>query len=150
MTVRLRVTRVMRAAPSDVWAAIEDLESHSSWMADAEWVRITSTRRHGVGTTMECLTRVGPFRTRDLFEVTEWRPGAVIGIAHRGLVTGQGRFTLRRTWRGRTRFVWDERLAFPRRMGGVVGERLARPILRRIWKRNLARLEDVVLSDAAR
>ena len=54
-------------------------------------------------------------------EVTEWREGRVIGIRHVGLVTGTGRFTLARRRHGRTRFTWEERLTFPRWMGGWPG-----------------------------
>ena len=46
-------------------------------------------------------------------EITEWRPGRAMGVRHVGLVTGTGRFTLRKARGGRTRFTWTERLRFP-------------------------------------
>jgi hypothetical protein len=80
---------------------------------DARAIRFTSERRSGVGTTFECKTRIGPFRTIDVMEVTEWRRGRSLGVRHTGLVSGTGRFVLRRGRLGRTRISWDERLRFP-------------------------------------
>jgi hypothetical protein len=87
-------------------------------------------------------------RTVDVMRVTEWRPRAAMGIEHTGVVHGRGRFTLRRRARDRTRFCWEERLTFPWWMGGVVGEQLARPVLRAVWRRNLRALKQQV--EAAR
>jgi hypothetical protein len=78
-------------------------------------------------------------------EITEWRPGKVMGVSHVGLVTGVGRFTLRRRRRG-TRFTWREELRFPAKMGGPFGAAVAAPVLRRIWRRNLRALKALVES----
>ena len=110
-------------------------------MHDAVAIRFTSRQRQGVGTTFDCDTRVGPFRLTDRMEVTEWDEGRALGIRHVGLVTGEGRFSLRPARRGRTYFVWEERLRFPWWMGGPVGALVARPVLRRIWRRNLRNLQ---------
>lgn len=87
-----------------------------------------------MGTSFECDTKVGPLRLTDRMEVTEWEEGHLIGVRHHGLVTGKGRFTIERLDRGeRTRFTWEEELAFP--------WRLATPVLGAIWRRNLSRLK---------
>ncbi|HEX2062990.1 MAG TPA: SRPBCC family protein [Acidimicrobiales bacterium] len=137
---RIRLTTVLGAPPDRVWADLQDIASHVEWMHDAEAIRFTSLSREGVGTTFDCVTRVGPVRLVDRMEVTEWRPGRSLGIRHVGLVTGHGRFTLRRLRRGRTRFTWEERLVFPWWMGGRLGALAAKPLLRRIWRRNLDNL----------
>ena len=72
--------------------------------------------------------------------VTEWEPQRVMGIEHRGVVTGSGRFTLRAAPAGITEFCWDEELRFPAWLGGAIGERAGRPVLMRIWRANLRRL----------
>lgn len=138
------------APPSSVWATVAPLDRHVDWMVDAEAIRFTSSRRRGVGTTFECDTRIGPFRLTDLMEVTEWREGLAIGVRHSGVVTGTGRFTLRRARGGRTRFTWDERLAFPWWMGGPVGALAGGPVLRLVWRRNLAALKRLVEGGEAR
>ena len=142
---RLRVAVDIDASPRRVWSVLEDISSHVRWMDDAVAIRFTSRRTAGVGTTFECDTKVGPLALVDHMEVTEWRPAKAMAIRHVGLVTGHGRFTLspRRLGR-RTRFVWSERLRFPWWMGGPVGATVAKPILRRIWRRDLDNLKRLV------
>jgi uncharacterized protein YndB with AHSA1/START domain len=137
---KVQVSVQIAAPPKVVWAAIEDIAGHVDWMSEAVAIRFTSPNRRGVGTTFDCDTKVGPFRTTDRMEITEWVPGKVMGVAHAGVVTGAGRFTLKRR-RGGTRFAWDERLRFPWYVGGPITAAGAAPVLRRIWKRNLRRLK---------
>jgi hypothetical protein len=139
--VRIRTCITIDAPPAAVWAEVERIDSHVQWMRDAKSIRFLSERRAGVGAQFECVTGVGPLVTTDVLVVTEWRPRRAIGITHQGAVRGQGRFTLRRKRGGRTRFCWRERLRFPWWMGGPVGELLAWPLLRAIWKGNLGRLK---------
>ncbi len=138
---RVRVGITIDAPPRQVWAMVEQVERHVDWMADATAIRFTSPQRRGVGTTFECDTAVGPLRLTDVMEITEWRPGKVMGVAHVGVVTGTGRFTLRRSRRGRTRFTWEERLRYPLWLGGPVGGIVGDQVLRRVWRRNLGRLK---------
>ncbi len=138
--MRLRVRIDIDADVRRVWDVVEPIERHVDWMADAERIVFSTGQTRGVGTTFECLTKVGPFRLTDVMTITEWSPRHVMGIDHVGLVRGSGRFTLRSLRRGRTRFTWTERLRFPWWMGGPIGGFFARPILRRIWRANLRRL----------
>ena len=94
---RVRVSTTIDASRDRVWATVRDIASHVEWMEDAIAIHFTSRSRRGVGTTFDCDTRVGPFHTVDRMEVTEWVDGYVIGVRHVGLVTGMGRFTMRRT-----------------------------------------------------
>jgi hypothetical protein len=139
--VRIRACITIEARPAAVWADVKRIETHTEWMRDAKSIRFLSTRRAGVGTEFECVTGVGPLVTTDVLTVTEWRPRRAIGVSHRGVVRGDGRFTLRRRRGRRTRFCWSERLRFPWWMGGLLGELFARPVLRRIWNGNLRRLK---------
>jgi carbon monoxide dehydrogenase subunit G len=142
--VKIRVGITIDAPPDTVWRTVEPIEHHVEWMTDAESIRFTSSRTRGAGTTFDCVTKVGPIRLTDRMTVTEWDPGRAMGIEHHGMVTGRGRFTLRRRPKGRTRFTWDERLTFPLWMGGPVGAVAAKPVLRAIWRRNLRRLKAIV------
>ncbi len=146
MTIRIRVSTTIDAPPAQVWDVIEPVERHVDWMADAVRITFRGEGHRGVGTRFECLTRVGPVTTTDVMTITEWRPRESMGIEHEGVISGAGRFTLRRKRRGRTKFGWDERLRFPWWMGGVVGERAAWPLLRRMWRANLIRLKHEVES----
>jgi len=141
---KVKVGTTIDASPRQVWDEVRHIDRHVAWMTDAVAIRFTSRSRHGVGTTFDCETKVGPIRLTDRMEVTEWREGRSIGVRHVGVVTGTGRFTLKRARGGRTRFTWEERLTYPRwlggRVGGVVGDR----VMGRIWKRNLRALATIV------
>jgi hypothetical protein len=144
--VKVKVSTTLPAAPRDVWTVIEPIERHVEWMADAESITFTSPQSRGVGTTFDCVTRIGPFRTVDRMAVTAWDPPRRLAIEHHGLFTGRGQFTLRRTGGDQTRFTWTEHIRFPWYFGGPLGALAAKPVLRRVWRANLARLGEVVAS----
>jgi hypothetical protein len=144
--VTVEVAILIAASPERVWDVVEPIERHVEWMADAISITFTSEQHRGVGTTFDCLTRIGPFRTNDRMVVTEWDPPHAMGIEHRGLFTGTGRFVLRAEGQDRTRFMWSEQVRFPWWLGGPVGAAGAEPVLRRVWLGNLRRLERLVAS----
>src|SRR5215471_12447305 len=139
MPVRIHLCTEIPATPTVVWTAIADIASHVEWMVDAERITFVTKQRTGVGTEFDCLTVVGPLHTTDHLRVTEWEPEHVMGIDHFGAVTGSGRFTLGPSPRG-TEFCWAEELTFPWWLGGAVGAGAAKPLLARLWRRNLGRL----------
>ncbi len=142
--MKIRIGTMIDAPPAETWRVVEQLERHVDWMADAESIRFVGPQTRGEGTTFDCVTKVGPIRLTDRMTVIEWEAGKLVGIEHRGVVTGRGRFTLRRRRGGRTWFQWNERLTFPWWMGGPVGAIVAKPVLRRIWRHNLLRLKSIV------
>jgi hypothetical protein len=135
--VRIKVATVVDAPIARVWDELEQIERHPEWMHDAVAIKFLGGSTRGVGTEFECVTKVGPFRTTDVMRVVEWQPKRTMAIEHRGAVTGAGAFVLSKRRRA-TRFVWREKLSFPWWLGGRAGEQLARPILKRVWRRNLA------------
>ncbi len=139
----IRVTRDMPIRHDLVWEALADLGSHADWMRDAESIEFASETRRGVGTAMNVATRVGPFRTMDILEVTGWDEGESIDVIHRGLVTGTGTLAVKRT-NGSTRVSWTEDLRFPWWLGGPLTALLAKPVLAAIWRGNLERLEETL------
>ena len=144
--MKLRVSIDIDAPPDVVWETVERVEDHVDWMADAEAIRFTSDAHRGIGTAFDCETKVGPLHLTDEMRVTEWEPEFAIGIEHRGLVAGRGRFTLERIPPETTRFTWTETLTFPVKMGSAVGALAAKPVLTQIWRRNLRRLKEIVES----
>jgi polyketide cyclase/dehydrase/lipid transport protein len=134
---------VFAATPERVWADIEDISMHPTWMRDAIEITFLTAQHSGIGAEFACLTKIGPLRNHDVLRITEWEPGAVMGIEHTGVVTGTGRFTLAPDGEG-THFCWEEALRFPWWMGGAVGERAAKPVLGRVWRANLRRLQAIV------
>ena len=141
MTVTIRCCEPLAATPAEVWADVERLETHPEWMVDALDLEFRTASHRGVGTEFECVTKLGPLRTRDVLVVTEWEPPAGMTIEHQGAVHGVGRFVLRAEGDG-TEFCWEETLRFPWWMGGSIGEQVARPWFARVWRGNLRRLRD--------
>ena len=141
--IRLEVT--IPAPQERVWAELADLGSHAEWMADAAEIDFRGGPRSGPGTRMQVATRIGPFRMTDQMVVVKWVEGASIGVDHLGAVTGTGRFDLENA-PGGSRLTWTEELTFPWWLGGRFGVWLAKPVLKRIWRSNLARFAERVLS----
>ena len=132
----MQVRRTIRADVETVWDALADIEAHIEWMADARAIRFTSASTEGVGTTFDCDTKVGPLKLTDRMEVTEWMPERAMAVRHVGLVTGEGRFTLRANRRG-TELAWEETLQFP----WWIPAWPAALVLKQIWRGNLRRFE---------
>jgi len=126
-----------------VWEELRHIERHVNWMSDAQRIDFHTDQREGVGTAFDCFTKVGPFTTTDVMTITHWQDGAIMGVTHRGLFTGRGEFVLA-DMGDTTRLTWREDLRFPWWAGAAVGAALARPVLRVIWRKNLANLARVL------
>ena len=140
----IRIFQEIEASPEVVWNAISNIQTHVNWMADASKIRITSEQTQGVGTTFDCDTKVGPLRTTDKMQVTDWVPNQILSISHKGLVEGKGSFILEKPSECRTLFVWEENLDFPIFLGGKITEFIAKPVLKKIWRGNLYKLKQLV------
>jgi len=138
--MHITISTDIAANVADTWAYVRDIARHDEWMGDAAKIVFTTDRTSGVGTRFEVETRIGPFRTTDEMTITEWVEERSIGVEHTGLVSGTGRFTLA-TIGDRTTFRWAEELTLPWWFGGRFSNVFARPILRFVWKRNLANLK---------
>jgi hypothetical protein len=122
--------------PSAVWDELRHIERHVHWMEDAVAITFVGDQREGVGTSFRCATKIGPFTTTDVMTITRWEEGRAMGVEHRGLITGEGVFTLT-GGEDATTMVWHEVLHFPWWMGGPLAELAAAPVLRWIWRKNL-------------
>ncbi len=144
MSVRIAIDTEIPATPDVVWAAIEDLGTHTEWMADAERITFVTDQRAGVGTEFDCLTVVGPLRTTDRMTVTEWEPGAVMGIR----TPARSPAPAGSPWRPRPGAPGSGGARSSRFRGGSVGrvgEIAGKPVLTWVWRRNLDRLRAYVL-----
>jgi hypothetical protein len=138
--VTLRVTTKIPVPRPSVWDELARIEDHVTWMMDATAIRFQSAQRQGVGTRIECDTRVGPLHLTDVMEITEWDIGEAMGVRHFGAVSGSGRFSLHDAQGPATVVTWEERLTFPLWLGAGVGAQCAKPFLALLWKGNLRRL----------
>ena len=144
------VSEVRVAAPRDeVWAILADVQRQPEWMKDALSIEVLTDPPLGVGTKMRVPTRIGPFRTTDLMEVTAFEPPHLWTVVHRGLVTGEGTFELEEIDGGSaTRVSWRERLAAPLAPLGKLGMTIMKPVLRGIFQADLERLRVLCEGDA--
>jgi hypothetical protein len=138
------VSTVIEASPAAVWSDVRDIASHVTWMQDAVEIRFLTEQTEGPDTRFECDTEIGPISLTDVMEITSWEPERRMGVRHIGLVEGTGEFTLRELGPDRTEFRWEEDLTFPWYLAGPLGAFVSRPVLRRVWQGNLARLKERV------
>ncbi|MFZ0627573.1 MAG: SRPBCC family protein [Acidimicrobiia bacterium] len=142
----IEITIRYEAPAADVWSELADLASHAEWMADAGAIEFVDSKTEGLGTQMRVPTRIGPFHTTDIMTVVEWEEGRTVGVEHVGAVSGVGRFVVEASGSGSV-LTWSERLRFPWWLGGPIGAWIAQPLLRHIWRGNLRRLGERLVSD---
>jgi hypothetical protein len=142
--VRLERQVVLPTTPAGAWAVLVDWERQPEWMADADEVRVTSTAREGLGTTLRVRTRVlnVPVFTERL-EVVGWDPPRELRMAHRSFVRGAGTWSLTPAGAG-TRFRWIEDLSLPVPLLGGLALLAYRPFMRYLMGRTTRRLQTYV------
>jgi uncharacterized membrane protein len=141
--VHITTTVDLRSPAPQVWPYLVDWERLPRWMEEMADVRVVTDHREGVGVEAEATVRIGGLTTRDRIRVTRWEPPAVLEIAHLGWVRGTGYMELSPTDTG-SRLFWRESLVPPWGLVGAAGIRLYAPLLRRVFRRDLRRLRDLV------
>jgi carbon monoxide dehydrogenase subunit G len=128
-----------------VWELITDWEHQSDWMLEAASFEVIGEQRAGVGVEARATVRIAGIRTRDRVRVSMWEPPRILVIDHLGWVKGSGEIQLAPI-QGGTRMRWRETLFAPRLLGpfGRIGLRLFRPLMRRIFRRDLRVLRSLV------
>lgn len=112
-------------------------------MKEGKSFRLTSHQREGVGVTAEATIKVGGIVTNDAIEVTQWAPPELLEIEHKGWVSGIGFMQCLAKDAG-TRMYWRETLAPPLGILGAIGIRAFKPVLTRIFVRDLGLLKQLV------
>lgn len=133
----------IEAPPEQVWGWLVDLENLDSWMLEGSDFVVIGDRREGVGVEAEATIRIGGLKTRDRIRVNRWEPPESFGIEHLGWVKGQGLLRCYQIPRG-THLMWIETLVPPLGVLGAVGIRVFKPVMRRIFQRDLEELKRLV------
>lgn len=133
----------IRRPPGAVWPFLVDWERLDTWMEEISDVHVTSERREGVGVEADATVRLGGISTRDRIRVTRWEPPTVLEIAHLGWVRGTGYMELSPT-AGGSHLTWRETLIPPWGLAGRVGLWAFRPLIGRVFRRDLRRLKELV------
>jgi hypothetical protein len=113
-------------------------------MREASDFEVVSPHREGVGVEALATVRIGGISTRDRIRVDVWEPGRHLGIAHLGWVAGRGDLRLAPLGPHETRLDWREELVPPWGVAGAVGLLLFRPLLARVFRRDLRMLGELV------
>jgi carbon monoxide dehydrogenase subunit G len=147
--VVVETAAVVPGPPEVVWELITDWEHQGDWMLEASDFVVLSERRAGAGVEAEATIRVGGITTRDVTRVVAWEPNRQLGIAHEGWVSGRGDIHLTPMGPGRTHVYWREELEPPLGLFGALGLRLLKPLMARIFERDLRVLVSLVRARAS-
>jgi uncharacterized membrane protein len=138
------VTSIELHRPAEsVWPYLVDWERLGRWMREARSFRVISEAREGVGVEAEATITIAGITTHDRVRVTRWEPPRILEIAHLGWVKGSGYMELSPIPGGCALF-WRERLVPPLGSVGLLGMRVLRPIMRRIFQGDLEELRRLV------
>lgn len=135
--VLLEMSETLPGPPDVVWRLITDWEHQDDWMLEASDFVVTSKQREGVGVEAEATIKIGGISTRDKVRVVGWEPNKRLAIEHLGWVSGLGEIFLTPLGADRTHLYWREELYPPLGFAGALGITAFKPIMYRIFKRDL-------------
>ena len=141
--IDLEMRAMLPGPPEVVWELITDWEHQDDWMLEASDFAVVSSHREGVGVEAEATISIGGIKTRDRVRITQWEPGRLLGIAHLGWVSGHADMKLLPS-NGSTRLVWREHFTPPLGVVGALGMTLFKPIMCRIFMRDVRVLAGLV------
>jgi uncharacterized protein YndB with AHSA1/START domain len=142
-TVTIDSTGVLPAPPAIVWELLTDWENQGDWMLEARDFEVLGSRREGVGVEAEATVSIGGIRTRDRIRVSAWEPERRLEIVHGGWVSGRGEFQLTPRGDDATHVLWREELQPPLGVVGAIGLLAFKPLMARIFARDLRILESL-------
>lgn len=129
---------VTAAAPREtIWHLITDWERQGDWMLEARDFVVLSSHREGVGVEAEATVVVAGIKTRDVVRVVGWEPPKRLVIRHEGWVSGEGQLHLTPLHDGSTHIFWREELHPPLGALGAAGLTLLKPVMYRLFRRDL-------------
>ena len=141
-TITIDTSELLPAPPSVVWKLLIDWENQGDWMLEATDFVVLTSQREGVGVEAEATVSIGGLTTRDRVRVSAWEPERRLEIVHGGWVSGRGEFQL--TPRGdATHVLWREELHPPLGVIGALGLLAIRPVMARIFARDLRILQSL-------
>ena len=76
-------------------------------------ITFVSPATQGVGTTYDCVTKIGPLRTTDRMEIVEWDPPHALGVRAQRRRTRRRTVSPSRPSRRAHVFTWSEDLTLP-------------------------------------
>ena len=142
--VAIEIAATMPGPPNVVWELITDWENQGDWMLEASDFVVTSDHREGIGVEAEATVKIAGISTRDKVRIIGWEPGRRLAIDHYGWVSGRGEIYLTPLGRDRTHIFWREELSPPLGALGAFGLMGFKPLMKRIFTRDLRVLAGLV------
>ena len=143
-TVALEMSHTVEGPAEVVWDLITDWEHQDDWMLEASDFVVVSAQREGVGVEAEATVKIGGIATRDRVRVVGWDPPRRLVIEHLGWVSGRGEIYLAPLGKDRTHVFWREELQPPVGVLGALGMSAFKPLMLRIFRRDLGVLAALV------
>ena len=144
----IEVSLTLPGPPEIVWELITDWEHQDDWMLEASDFVVIGDQREGVGVEAEATIQIGGLKTRDRVRVVGWEPNHRLAIQHLGWVSGVGEIFLTPLEDGHTYLFWREDLVAPLGLAGKVGMAAFKPLMARIFRRDLRVLAGLVRARA--
>jgi hypothetical protein len=142
--VVVELAQTLPGPPAVVWDLITDWEHQDDWMLEASDFVVTSEVREGIGVEAEATITIGGISTRDRVRVIAWEPARHLAIEHLGWVSGEGHLYLTPLSDDRTHLFWREELYPPAGFLGAVGMTAFKPMMTRVFRRDLRVLAGLV------
>lgn len=142
-SVALEMEATLQAPPEVIWGLITDWERQGDWMLEASDFLVTSAHREGIGVEAEATIKIAGIKTRDRVRVTGWDPPRRLAIEHLGWVSGTGVIDVVPSGPGRSHMFWREELYPPLGLFGSIGLTLFRPMMKRIFERDVQVLSEL-------
>ena len=147
--VSLEMSQTVQGSPEIVWDLITEWENQGDWMLEASDFVVTSEAREGVGVESEATVRIGGIAVRDKVRVDAWEVRRHLGIEHLGWVSGRGDIYLTAIGDDRTHVFWREQLRPPLGLAGSLSLMALKPLMQRVFARDLKVLGGLVRARAA-
>ncbi len=135
--IDLEMRAILPGPPEVVWELITDWEHQDDWMLEASDFVVLGSQREGIGVEAEATIKIGGVKTRDRIRVVAWEPLRLLSIAHEGWVAGRGELFLTPIGKDRTHMFWREELEPPLGVLGSIGLTIFKPLMGRIFRRDL-------------
>ena len=130
------------APPEMVWGYLVDWENLDQWMLEGKGFKVTSAHREGLGVTAEATISIAGITTTDPVEVTRWEPPEALEISHQGWVAGKGPDGVQAGALGDVPVLEGDPLPAARDLPGAIGLRFFKPIMRKVFERDLQAAEE--------
>lgn len=147
--VVVELAHTLPGPPEVVWELLTDWEHQDDWMLESSDFVVTSDQHEGVGVEAEATISIGGISTRDRVRVIAWEPNRHLAIAHLGWVSGEGHLFLTPLSDDRTHVFWREELCPPAGVLGAVGMTAFKPMMARVFRRDLKVLAGLVRARAS-